>query len=666
MVNIYNAKLDIKSAETDFKPFFVQYDHACLEIELFDNGKPYDLSSVERVEFSHVRKDGSVIIHSGEIVTSGFKKLICYEYQGNEMDFLGTVKTSFSIFDKDNRKVSINSFDVVILKDQREDIFSPAEPNYGMVQNLINQGKELNDKLGKLSTELDVKFSSDFMAVQSALEGKASVQDVEKFRDEVIAQLKQTTTQLELEAKRNAGVVSPLQFGAVGDGVKDDIVALETAYKEAGFFGTINLGGKTFYISRPLRLTSQRRKFVNGTIIADGNCVEPYTTWCWGNSFENVNLTSRNGYAYYAKYGNGGLVEVYEDRFVDVIFEGKLGAYFAEGTGSDSGTWYGVGFSHTFMRCTAKSREGHGFTGVKGPGSIMIDCDNQGIPNGALFRNCSDVKIQNSDSNGQMKHAVLIDKYVGSFYAEGCNFEHCSEEGIKVTSGIKSFILKNCRVERTSDPNIQFMVQYPVICNSQNIILEMFEVNYYTDKITDIRMSGSSYISTFNNNDLTITVDNYYRNKVMTLPRIFKGKVDIDQITDNNTGYILEKKEDKIISTNERIMGAFIQQPVTVTTLNNQNIDFRAKPATSFIINSSDITTIRGLIGAYVSSYLGEGTIITITNKNPSAITLVHNSQSNNVPMLLLSSSNTSLAPNTSVTFVVQLVNGVLKLRQLF
>ena len=138
MANVYKTKLDIKNVSPSFKPVFVQYDHARLEIELTDDGQPYDLSTVERVEFTHVRSDGAVIIHSAEIVTNGNKKIIRYTYQGTEMDTLGLIDVSFAVFDADNKKVSSHTFNVTIVKDLREELFEPSEPNYGLLQTLIS------------------------------------------------------------------------------------------------------------------------------------------------------------------------------------------------------------------------------------------------------------------------------------------------------------------------------------------------------------------------------------------------------------------------------------------------------------------------------------------------------------------------------------------------
>ena len=142
MANVYKGKLDIKNVRPNFKPVFVQYDHAKLEIEILDNARTFDLSRAERVEFTHVRSDNAVIIQSGEIVTNGVKKIITYEYKGTEMDVIGLVETSFAIFDADDKKVSSHRFWVEIKEDLRDETFNPAEPNYGKLEQLI---RDVND-----------------------------------------------------------------------------------------------------------------------------------------------------------------------------------------------------------------------------------------------------------------------------------------------------------------------------------------------------------------------------------------------------------------------------------------------------------------------------------------------------------------------------------------
>lgn len=146
MANVYRSKLDLKSLIIDFKPIFVQYDHACLEIELLDNGLTYDLSNVEYVDFTHVLENDTVIIHRGEIIEKDNKKLIFYEYIGSEMDQIGTIKTSFALFDADRKKVSSHKFEVEIVEDLRDETFNPSEPNFGLLQTLITDVDELKER----------------------------------------------------------------------------------------------------------------------------------------------------------------------------------------------------------------------------------------------------------------------------------------------------------------------------------------------------------------------------------------------------------------------------------------------------------------------------------------------------------------------------------------
>lgn len=144
MANTYKSKSDIKTVKPDFKPVFVQHNHARLEIKLMDNRLPYDLSMVDRVEFTHERPDGMVIIHPGEIING----IICYEYKGSEMDVLGKVQTSLAVIDADDKTVSSHPFVVEIKENQRDKPFNPAEPNFGLLQTLINDVEDLKGNGG--------------------------------------------------------------------------------------------------------------------------------------------------------------------------------------------------------------------------------------------------------------------------------------------------------------------------------------------------------------------------------------------------------------------------------------------------------------------------------------------------------------------------------------
>lgn len=181
MANIYRAKLDVKSVRPDFNPKFTQYDHARLEIKLTDAGQPYDLSNVERVEFTHVRADDEVIIHAGEIVESSGGLIVAYDYRGSEMDVLSEVKTSFALFDAEGKKVSSPVFSVDIEKDLRNDVFSPAEPNYGLLQTLIADVAYVKENSGSTTDYTELReIIADLSRRLLVLEGSPSTPGYER------------------------------------------------------------------------------------------------------------------------------------------------------------------------------------------------------------------------------------------------------------------------------------------------------------------------------------------------------------------------------------------------------------------------------------------------------------------------------------------------------
>lgn len=131
--NKYRLKIDIKRRFSSEIPTFVQYDDARLEFELLDLGVAMDLTGVERVEFVHKRPDGVVLVGDGTIEGN----IVAYDYLGSEMAVPGTVMTSFSMFDTDGTKVSVQPFTVTIVSDLRDLAVSPTNPEYGALQTLI-------------------------------------------------------------------------------------------------------------------------------------------------------------------------------------------------------------------------------------------------------------------------------------------------------------------------------------------------------------------------------------------------------------------------------------------------------------------------------------------------------------------------------------------------
>lgn len=135
MPNIYRLKVDLKLKQTGIVPTFVQYDSARLEFQIFDGGQLFDLTGYTSVEFAHKKPDGSVLVGNGVIETDAKgNKIVAYDYQGSEMNAAGVVETSFSLIGVDNKKISIQTFRVSIVKDLRDDVLSPTNPEYSKLQ----------------------------------------------------------------------------------------------------------------------------------------------------------------------------------------------------------------------------------------------------------------------------------------------------------------------------------------------------------------------------------------------------------------------------------------------------------------------------------------------------------------------------------------------------
>lgn len=158
--NVYRLKVDIKSTRMNIVPSFVQYDDARLEFEVFDGGMPYDLTGFTSVQFAHRRPDKVVVVGSGELVVDEYgMNIVRYDYRGSEMHELGTVETSFSLIDAEADKVSVHPFRVSIVDDLQDAVVDPANPEFGLLQELIAQVNKASE--GITQAILDVGVATE-------------------------------------------------------------------------------------------------------------------------------------------------------------------------------------------------------------------------------------------------------------------------------------------------------------------------------------------------------------------------------------------------------------------------------------------------------------------------------------------------------------------------
>lgn len=132
--NEYVLKVDIKRKMTAIVPTFVQNDTAILIFKVYDNGKPFDLTSYTRAEVAHKRKDGQVVVGLASIERLGSEDIVKYQYMGNEMSKEGFVDTTLTLF-SNNTRVSIQPFQISIVADIRDAI--GAQEEFGVLQDLI-------------------------------------------------------------------------------------------------------------------------------------------------------------------------------------------------------------------------------------------------------------------------------------------------------------------------------------------------------------------------------------------------------------------------------------------------------------------------------------------------------------------------------------------------
>src|SRR5699024_3693996 len=97
-------KLDVKQQQPNKIPRFVQYDSALLKIELYDNGKLYDVSRADEFVISAKRPDGSKVSaladYDGEFIT--------YKLSKQDLEMLGETSARLQIYEGRNRLSSLS------------------------------------------------------------------------------------------------------------------------------------------------------------------------------------------------------------------------------------------------------------------------------------------------------------------------------------------------------------------------------------------------------------------------------------------------------------------------------------------------------------------------------------------------------------------------------
>lgn len=447
--------------------------------------------------------------------------------------------------------------------------------------------------------------------------------------------------------------VTPLMFGGVGDGESDDSKALQACLDLEGKV-EIDLMGKTWYSSRTLFLNTLEKTIKNGKIITDGNTFENKFQWCWGYQFKDLALTSKEGYVFYIRNINDTIhdSEYYNILYQNCYMNGKLGCYYAHNAL--------IGFSQTFIDVSVKSELGHGFSGVKGPGTTMVHCINDGLPNGALFHNCF-CNIMSSDSNAPMKHAIEFSNYFNGSEAKftHCNFEHCIDKGLNATTGGLNINLDGCSFTKTNKSEIKINTEClylisPLKLKLSDVIIDDFD---FGDGYYDIKYSGAPYMNIENRTEFKAHNKSFYRLNDFILPKTFLGTIHDNQIIrDGQVPFINKYSENEINKYNSsNFMSMFYDTRTKEVRINDAMLlDFASTMPLSnnFIVTDDSITEIRGVLSTYVD-LLGDGTILSIKNKTSNEIQLI-NKHWTGKQFIFRDDENKTLKSNETIIFIVK------------
>lgn len=237
-INEYTLILDLKKKMTAKVPQFVQYDNATLVFKIYDDGKMYDLSSFTRAEVAHKRPDGKVVVGTATIesLVNG-ERVIRYNYLGSEMNKIGFVETSLSIFSND-KKVTTQPFKVGIIKDNRDGVVEDSKEEMGILQELIAEVSailvEANTAISNANEAVITATKASVDATNAVINANLAITDAEEAVTST-NQVKQDTLIAKAEAEQatinaNSAVVDLVHKGEYNPNVsyvKKNIVSLD-------------------------------------------------------------------------------------------------------------------------------------------------------------------------------------------------------------------------------------------------------------------------------------------------------------------------------------------------------------------------------------------------------------------------------------------------------
>ena len=469
------------------------------------------------------------------------------------------------------------------------------------------------------------------------------------------------------DCRASRNYITPQMYGAVGDGTTDDYEAFQTmaSLDDHDQRYIIDLGGLTYYVSKTIKLNTRNKTFMNGKIIGETHTFTNELDTCSGHNFLNLDVVSKNGYCFYIKSitENQWASEWYYITYINVKMRGKLGGYYSKDIK--------IGFSQLFLNVIVTSTDGDGFYGVKGPGTVMVHCVNEGLLNGALFANCF-CPIIASDSNGQMKYGVKNVGYFNYTVQEfnGCNFEHCLEQGVYAPAGGMRFKFINSSFTKVEghekNANLRKPTEAIYIKGESEIEFintDISKFNYTNSAdYTDFVFEGSPNwkVSTTSNNNKVFTARNakFYRNPVMTLPRVFEGVIKLNEYSeDNSTVPNIEMHGNGQIHTDNasNFMRMYYRKDNAKVKLDSNGmirLESDGYFTNSYAIVDSGIRSINGVKSLF-KDRMGDGTPISIRNNTTNSVTFKHNTGLG-MKFIFKAQADKQLAVGESILFIVK------------
>lgn len=222
MDNIFYLDVDIKTSNYINEPNVTQNDDITFLLNVFNDGMPFDLSSVTTASLASTRSDGVNVVVAGTLLNGNS---VSFKLGTTETQLVGRVRAVAQFYDATGR-VSTGSFSYSVSKDPTGADYVPSESELTLIETILGDGP--------LIIQQAITATTDAITATNEAEQTRAATESERLATEQV-RIDTDAERLATEAERLAIRTQQTNYESTVDG---KITAVETVAGDADLKAT--------------------------------------------------------------------------------------------------------------------------------------------------------------------------------------------------------------------------------------------------------------------------------------------------------------------------------------------------------------------------------------------------------------------------------------------